>query len=694
MLGSGVLLFALSFTALTQGPTPAALVTQIQHPPPRLKLRPGDRTVVRITVNGGVERSLRWSLSLRPADGEETTELAAGNGEVADAAVVELVADVLQAGKKYTLILTASDEITTNQSTAEILAIAPTYSVIPLDEGNWWQRGYQVYGSDGDGARLFYAAAGSADPMPILLMDRASGQRELLRVAVGSTEGVRLSGDGSRLFYRGVFPPPAGPPPQGAFGLGFLDLTSRGLTLINDDGGNLYSTDASGHRAVYQAIAPGNTLQYFLYDEATGSRQLTQDPEAIRHRAGYDDCPQILGTRPYISADGATIVIVTKATLGLVPPDESIGCRVFAYNANEDEWRHVAALPRSIVVDVPTLSADGRWLSFRARSRPGIPPSALLLDLQTGELHDPAVDVGPFASADSVITGDGQGIVISTQADLDPRVGNADHNLELFYYDRATRELRQITETIGGIGRTPGGCPSYRPFVSRDGGVLTFFFHVFSVEACHLDGPMRHERDGFIFRFVRAVRRRPGNRDPVFAPIADQRVLVGDTLNLSLSASDPDGDPISFFAQVKDGTDVPPGSMIADHHDGTASFTWPTRPENAGTTILRVAVFDEGGGEVVQDVTLAVVASDRSPLPSATTVPVPLPTPSPSVPSTCPSDCNGDGDVVINELLTATGIALGQASLTTCPAASCGPGDTVTIACLTRAVAAALNGCP
>jgi len=693
MFVSSAVVFALSFIALTDpGPTPTALVAQIQHPPPRFKLRPGDRTAVQIAVNGGIERSLQWSLSLRRGDESETT-LAAGNGGVAGAAVAELVADVLYAGEKYMLVLTASDKITTSEAKAEIQATAPTYSVIPLDEGNWSEVRYQVYGSDATGDRLFYAGP-SADPMPILLMDRATGQRELLRVAVWSTESVRLNGDGSRLFYNGAFPPPAGPPPQGISGLGFMDITSRELAIIHADGGDFYSTDATGRRAAYQAVLPDATLQYFLYDESTGSRQLTDDPQAIRQRVARDDCPQILGTRPFISADGATVVIVTKATLGLVPADDTLGCRVFAYNVENNEWRQAAALPQSIVVDVPTLSADGQWLSFRARFRPGIPQSALLLNLQTGELHDPVVDVGPFATADSVVTGDGRGIVISTQADLDPRVGNADHNLELFYYDLATREVRQITETIEGIGRTPGGCPSYRPFVSRDGGVLTFFFHVFSVEACHLDGPMRHERDGFVFRFVRAVRRRPGNRGPVFAPIADQRVPVGDTLNLSLSASDPDGDPISFFAQVKDGTDVPPGSMITDHHDGTASFTWPTRPENAGTTVLRVAAFDEGGGEVVQDVTLTVVASDRSPLPSATTTPVPLPTLSPSVLCTCPSDCNGNGEVVINELLTATSIALGQISLKTCPAASCGSGDTVTIACLTRAVAAALNGCP
>ena len=178
------------------------------------------------------------------------------------------------------------------------------------------------------------------------------------------------------------------------------------------------------------------------------------------------------------------------------------------------------------------------------------------------------------------------------------------------------------------------------------------------------------------------MRRRQGNQGPQFDTIPDQQVLVGDTLTIALVAQDPDGDPISFFAQVKGGEDVPPGSLMTDHHDGTATFSWPTRPENAGTTVLRVAAYDEGGGEVVQDVAITVAASDRPP-----SSPTPLP-------AACPADCNGDGTVTIDELLTATNISLGASALSACPAAACGPDAVVTIACLVRAVGAALSGCP
>jgi hypothetical protein len=696
---------ALSIVAIVQltEPTATPLVAQIQHPPTGFKLRPGERSSVRIRVGGGTTNSVRWELSLQRSSTADAEVIGVGEGGVGDEAVAELVADDLVTGESYALLLTASDGHSVSRAKAEILLADPQYSLIPLEEGNLGQLRAGIYGIDTRGTRLLYAGP-PADPMQLLLLDRTSGRREVLRLRVGSTEGARLSGDGSRLFYYGIFPPPAGPPPQGDLALGFLDLGTTGLFIIDRDASAFFSTDARGRRVAFQGIA-ANTMQYFLYDEASGAhRQLTDDPDAIRRfgRIGSTDCPQILGTRPFISADGSTVVIITSATLGLAPPDEAVGCRVFAYDVEGNQWRQVAALPRELVVDVPALSADGRWLSFTVRSRPPrFAPVAVLLNVETGELHDPAVDVGLFVTFDAVVTGDGQGLVISSQADLDPRVGNADRNLELFYYDLAARTFTQITETVGGIGTTPGGCPSYRPFVNRDGGVATFYFVSPPIERCQLDGPMRHERDGFMFRFVRALRVRPGNRGPVFERPPDQRVAAGDTLTLSFTATDPDGDPISFFAQVKDGTDVPPGSEITDHHDGTATFHWPTRPENAGEWVLRVAAFDEGGGEVFHDVTISVVGQGP---PLATATPTARstfsatatlsPTLLPPVAEPCPGDCDGNREVGVDELVVGTQIVLGKTSMHVCPAAACRDMEAVTIDCLLRAVNAALEGCP
>jgi hypothetical protein len=62
----------------------------------------------------------------------------------------------------------------------------------------------------------------------------------------------------------------------------------------------------------------------------------------------------------------------------------------------------------------------------------------------------------------------------------------------------------------------------------------------------------------------------------------------------------------------------------------------------------------------------------------------------------CFGDCNGDGIVSINEIITAVNIALGNAPLSACPAFddSCGPLPGVCISVLVSAVGNALNGCP
>jgi hypothetical protein len=80
---------------------------------------------------------------------------------------------------------------------------------------------------------------------------------------------------------------------------------------------------------------------------------------------------------------------------------------------------------------------------------------------------------------------------------------------------------------------------------------------------------------------------------------------------------------------------------------------------------------------------------------SAATTPKPTPTASAN---TCIGDCNGDGVVAINELITAVNIDLGLAEVDACPALSCDgavelashPG----IGCSIAAVNNLLNGCP
>jgi cysteine-rich repeat protein len=60
----------------------------------------------------------------------------------------------------------------------------------------------------------------------------------------------------------------------------------------------------------------------------------------------------------------------------------------------------------------------------------------------------------------------------------------------------------------------------------------------------------------------------------------------------------------------------------------------------------------------------------------------------------CTGDCNGDGTVAINELITGVNIALGSTPVSSCPSFDVSGDGTVAINELIAAVNNALNGCP
>ncbi|MDX2170318.1 MAG: hypothetical protein SF182_24815 [Deltaproteobacteria bacterium] len=62
-------------------------------------------------------------------------------------------------------------------------------------------------------------------------------------------------------------------------------------------------------------------------------------------------------------------------------------------------------------------------------------------------------------------------------------------------------------------------------------------------------------------------------------------------------------------------------------------------------------------------------------------------------PAACPGDCNGDGEVTVNELISGVNIALGNAAPSSCPAFDRNSDGEVSINELIAAVNAALTGC-
>jgi hypothetical protein len=76
------------------------------------------------------------------------------------------------------------------------------------------------------------------------------------------------------------------------------------------------------------------------------------------------------------------------------------------------------------------------------------------------------------------------------------------------------------------------------------------------------------------------------------------------------------------------------------------------------------------------------------PPPTPTTSPTPTPTP-----VSCIGDCNGNGQVTVDEILTLVNIALGNANVSTCRAGDANHDNKITVDEILTAVNNALNGC-
>ncbi len=76
----------------------------------------------------------------------------------------------------------------------------------------------------------------------------------------------------------------------------------------------------------------------------------------------------------------------------------------------------------------------------------------------------------------------------------------------------------------------------------------------------------------------------PANHAPILAPIGDKVVLVGDLLEFTISATDPDGDSLTFSA-----TGVPAG---ASFNPSTRTFTWTPVISDLGDHLVTFSVSD------------------------------------------------------------------------------------------------------
>jgi len=495
------------------------------------------------------------------------------------------------------------------------MSIAPSagggrYAVIPLDP--------QVAGSglslgsgssvDGAGRRIAYGRGGY-DQDFIFVLDRPTGVLSRLYLDGSFSISKQISGSGRYFFFQGVAR-------EGtvSFPMSRLDIDNGSIGRASQSSPILFRADRAGQRVAYmhRPLGPETPSQYFLYDfPSSTSTQLSDAADAIGIDPTAPRCVFTQGGTPVISGDGERVIVITPSTLGLADrPWVEGACNVLEYIVAQRRWRRVATLPARMRVEFPTIDDAGTLLSFIATEPfggTGRRTTPQLLSLETGELVTLPPALYTQAGFDSVVTRDGTSLVVSSRADLDPLGGNDDQNMEIFLLNLATMTFAQVTFSTGGIGTLPGGCSAFEPSRNDDGSVLVFATPILSIAPCQLDGPMRDERTGMVLTRVRTVPRRAGNRAPSLSWSGPTAVGVGEELVLRLAAEDPDGDPLTFFANaLRDAITLPEVSLFAQDGPQTATLRWQPSEAQRGTHDLRLAVFDEGGDVATTDVQVTV----------------------------------------------------------------------------------------
>jgi Calx-beta domain/Dickkopf N-terminal cysteine-rich region len=162
-----------------------------------------------------------------------------------------------------------------------------------------------------------------------------------------------------------------------------------------------------------------------------------------------------------------------------------------------------------------------------------------------------------------------------------------------------------------------------------------------------------------------------------FDEAANTFALVDPTYQLSGAGSTP-GEPGQLAGELVavrlDESAVQADGPDAPSVDLTFALSFALRAAGKTYTVEAAATDDSGGAQDFEALgTIAVL---------------------PAAPTSCPGDCDGNGTVLINELLLGVDIALDAASLDLCPSFDADGNGTVDVTDIIAAVHAALTGCP
>jgi Tol biopolymer transport system component len=425
--------------------------------------------------------------------------------------------------------------------------------------------------------------------------------------------------------------------PPGISGDGrFVAFSSLATNLVEDDTGGLENV--------------------FVYDRSQGTMELIS--------RGLDAPSNGASTLPKISADGRFVVFQSTAT-NLVSEPGNAPIDVYVFDRVDRSTRRVSVAsdgtPGNGQSITPNISDDGLVVAFASRATnltadptPGTFEQIFVHELSSGGTEMVSVnDAGTPGNATSFLpdlTADGSQVAFKSEAfNLVPNDTNGWP--DVFVRDRPAHATQRVS--VDDFGNQSNGL-SGGPGISADGRFVAF--PSFASNFVPDDG--NGQSDVYVY-----------DRFP--PPPHTQGVIARVTVGLN---GDEPNDGVADF----------PATISADGRwigfASAASNLVPNDQNNDQDAFLACNPFDQFN------------CAPPTPTPSLT----PTPTPTAMV---CVGDCNGDGQVSIDDLIRMVNIALGLAPL--CPNdvnGGCLAGDancdcTITVDEIIRAVRNALNGC-
>ena len=195
------------------------------------------------------------------------------------------------------------------------------------------------------------------------------------------------------------------------------------------------------------------------------------------------------------------------------------------------------------------------------------------------------------------MSADGRYIAFATDAsNLVP--GDTNGKVDVFVHDMVTAATARVSVAADG---TQGNDVSYLPFVSADGRYVSFQSNVSNL--------VPDDTNGSSDIFLTPNPLFGQNQAPVLTPIGNKSVDEGQTLSFTVSATDPDGDALTYSA-----SNLPSGSTF---DPATHTFSWtPTYGQAGNYTNVEFTVTDNGTPMqlALEDITISVGHVNRPPV--------------------------------------------------------------------------------